>query len=269
MTVGLDIGGSTTKIVGVDDGAAPICVTVRASDPVTSAAGAVGKFLSIAAKKMADIERLAVTGVGAAAIGTDVLGIEIVSVDEFRAIGLGGLRLSGESRALVVSVGTGTAFVRAEGRDISHIGGSGVGGGTIIGLCSRLAGISDFEAIVEAAAGGRLENVDLALGDIARIAVGNLPPDATASNFGKISERASPEDLAAGVVNMVFQTVGMIAVMAARAEGCSCAVMVGKSTRLPMARAVLSWISSLYDIRFVVPELAEYATAIGAALALH
>ncbi|HET7839369.1 MAG TPA: pantothenate kinase, partial [Rectinemataceae bacterium] len=226
-------------------------------------------FLSIAGKKMGDIDRLAVTGVGAAFLGRDVLGIEVVSVDEFRAIGLGGLRLSGEKKALVVSVGTGTAFVRAEGRDIRHVGGSGVGGGTIIGLCSRLAGISDFDAIVEATAGGRLENVDLALGDISKVAVGNLPADATASNFGKVSERASGEDLAAGVVNMVFQTVGMIAVMAARAEGVSSAVMVGKSTRLPMARAVLAWISSLYDLRFVVPELAEYATAIGAALALH
>jgi type II pantothenate kinase len=269
MTVGLDIGGSTTKIVGVDDGAAPVCVTVRASDPITSAAGAVGKFLSIAGKRMADIDRLAVTGVGATFIGGDVLGIEVVSIDEFRAIGLGGLRLSGEKKALVVSVGTGTAFVRADGRDIRHVGGSAVGGGTILGLCSRLAGISDFDAIVEAAAGGKLENVDLALGDISRAAVGNLPADATASNFGKVSERASSEDLAAGVLNMVFQTVGMIAVMAARAEDCSCAVMVGRSTRMPLAKTVFDMLSKLYELRFVVPELAEYATAIGAALALH
>jgi len=268
MIVGIDIGGSTTKIVGVEDSGAPLCVTVRASDPVASAAGAVGKFLAISGKRISDIERLAVTGVGASFLGRDVLGIEATAVDEFRAIGLGGLRLSGLPRALVVSVGTGTAFVLAEGRAVRHVGGSGVGGGTLLGLGSRLAGVSDFDGLVEASREGRLEMVDLTIGDITAATVGSLPPSATASNFGKILDGAERADIAAGVVNLVFQTVGMIAIMAARAERCDDIVMVGKSMQLPMAKAILEGLSELYGTRFAIPELADYGTAIGAAFTL-
>jgi type II pantothenate kinase len=268
MIVGIDIGGSTTKIVGVEGSFVPLCVTVRASDPVASAAGAVGKFLATAGRRISDIERLAVTGVGASFLGPDVLGIEAHAVDEFKAIGLGGLRLSGLSRALVVSVGTGTAFVHAEGKDVRHVGGSGVGGGTLLGLGSRLAGVSDFAGLVEASREGRLEMVDLTIGDISATTIGSLPASATASNFGKILDGAERADIAAGVVNLVFQTVGMIAIMAARAERCDDIVMVGKSMQLPMAKQVLTGLSELYGARFSIPELADYGPAIGAAFTL-
>ncbi|HTX72328.1 MAG TPA: pantothenate kinase [Rectinemataceae bacterium] len=268
MIVGIDIGGSTTKIVGVEGVSSPLCVTVRASDPVASAAGAVGKFLATAGRRISDIERLAVTGVGASFLGPDVLGIEARAVDEFKAIGLGGLRLSGLPRALVVSVGTGTAFVRAEGREVRHVGGSGVGGGTLLGLGLRLAGVSDFEGLVEASREGRLDRVDLTIGDISSTRVGSLPADATASNFGKVLDGAEKSDLAAGVVNLVFQAVGMIAIMAARAEACEDIVMVGKSMRLPMATEVLEGLSALYGTRFLIPDLADYGTALGAAFTL-
>ena len=42
IKVGLDIGGSTTKIVGMREGKIIARDIVRAADPVTSAFGAVG-----------------------------------------------------------------------------------------------------------------------------------------------------------------------------------------------------------------------------------
>ena len=43
IKVGLDIGGSTTKIVGMRNGGIIASEIVKAADPVTSAFGAVGK----------------------------------------------------------------------------------------------------------------------------------------------------------------------------------------------------------------------------------
>lgn len=268
MTVGIDIGGTTTKIVGLSSTGEFVKTTVKASDPVASAAGAIGKFLQVAGKRIGDIRRLAVTGVGSSFLDADILGIEAVRVDEFHAIGLGGLRLSGADRALVVSVGTGTALVHAAGREARHVGGSGIGGGTVLGLGKALAGITDFDTLAEVAGRGLIENVDLTIGDISARAVGNLPSNATASNFGKMADRPSAEDMAAGIVNLVFQTVGVLAMLAARAEGDSSIVVVGNTMRIPMARTVLDSLYPVYGVRFLVPEHAEHATALGAALFL-
>jgi len=269
MIVGIDIGGTTTKIVSTDENERIIYTMVKANDPVASAAGAIGKYLSVADKRMSDITRLAVTGVGASFIKDDVLGIKAEHVEEFQAIGLGGLYLSGAKRALVVSVGTGTAIVHAEGRKARHLGGSGVGGGTILGLGKALVGITDFDSLSQAASRGNVENVDLMVQDISSRAVGTLPQNATASNFGKMSDRPSAEDYAAGIVNMVFQTVGMLAILAARAEKDSTIVVVGNTMQIPMAREVLDKLYPIHGVNFIVPELAQYATALGAALFLE
>lgn len=272
MIIGIDIGGTTTKIVGLGRGLGRdkkrLCATVKASDPVASAAGAIGKFLAVADAKMSDITRLAVTGVGSASIADEVLGIKAEHVEEFQAVGLGGIELSGVEKALVVSVGTGTAIVHAEGGQARHLGGSGVGGGTILGLSKAMAGISDFDTLALAASRGDAKKVDLLIGDISSKAVGALPSDATASNFGKMAERPGVDDLAAGIVNMVFQTVGVLAYFAARAAGDEVIVIVGNTMQIPLARDVLTRLYALYGMRFIIPEEAQYATALGAALYL-
>ena len=44
-TIGIDVGISTTKIVGVRDGEVSSPLRIRATDPVTSLYGAFGKYL--------------------------------------------------------------------------------------------------------------------------------------------------------------------------------------------------------------------------------
>ena len=63
----------------------------------------------------------------------DIYGIPTEQVEEFTAVGVGGLALSGVEKAVVVSMGTGTAFVWAQrGGEVRHLCGSGVGGGTLL-----------------------------------------------------------------------------------------------------------------------------------------
>lgn len=45
IVIGIDVGGSTTKIVGIDGQEIKSPMFVRATDPVTSLFGAFGKYL--------------------------------------------------------------------------------------------------------------------------------------------------------------------------------------------------------------------------------
>ena len=45
MIIGIDVGGSTTKIVGMKDGEIKHPMFVTAKDPVTSLFGAFGKYI--------------------------------------------------------------------------------------------------------------------------------------------------------------------------------------------------------------------------------
>jgi type II pantothenate kinase len=137
MIIGIDIGGTTTDIVGLKDGIIISPLTVKADDPITSAAGALGKFLETINISLSEIKKISATGVGARKVKNNLFGIPVMEVDEFQAIGTAGSFLSGLNKAVVVSMGTGTAVVTVNGSKIAHWGGSGVGGGTLIGLAGK------------------------------------------------------------------------------------------------------------------------------------
>lgn len=266
MILGIDIGGSTTKIVGVKDGKIIEPLTVEAKDPIASASGALGKFLSVNKLSLTSIEKVVITGVGASFITGDLLGLKVEKVEEFKALGYGGLFLSGLQKAIIVSMGTGTAFVKANQGSIQHLGGTGVGGGTILGLSKAMANLSSFDTILETARTGKPELVDLSVGDISRTEVGNLPSTITASNFGKMSDQATKNDITRGILTMVFQVIGMLAIFAARAEKYQDIVLSGKLVNIFQAQKTFSELGKLYEVKFHVPDHAEYCTAIGAGI---
>jgi len=243
---------------------------VEAADPLTSAYGALGKFINENSLALSDVKQIILTGVGSALFKKKVYGIPTSTVDEFQAIGLGGLALSKKKEGLVVSMGTGTAFVRAGKKGIFHIGGSGVGGGTVVGLGGQLCGVKSFKTLVNLAEKGRLSKVDLNVGDISTRAISNLTKEITASNFAKMEDGFSSADLAAGVLNMVFQTIGMMAVFACRNERMKDVVLTGTLSQVPSAKKVFEMLHSMHGVNFIIPKNAIYATATGAALSyLH
>jgi Pantothenate kinase, acetyl-CoA regulated len=264
--IGIDIGGSTTKIVGFDGKTMISPFLVRANDPVASVYGAFGKFLNINSLNIDDIERIMITGVGSSFVNNRLFGIPTGKVDEFMAIGMGGLFLSNLKKAIIVSMGTGTALVKAENNTAVHLGGTGVGGGTLLGLSNRMLNVRHFEELIETAAGGDLSNVDLTIGDISKEALENLPSETTASNFGKISDLVTKADLAMGIINLVFQTIGMIAVFNTRIDNIRDVVLTGNLTNVPQSQNIFEQLSVMYDVNFQTPQNAEYATAAGAAI---
>ena len=267
VILGIDIGGSTTKIVGLNTrGNVLSMLRVRAEDQVTSLYGALGNYLTSNRLALSDVKRVVLTGVGASYVEGDIYGLPTYKVDEFSASGTGALALSGQSSAVVVTMGTGTAFLHAGPEGVRHLCGSGIGGGTLGGLCHKLVGMERFGQIKLLAERGDLKQVDLTIADISKTAADSLHPDMTAANFGNLAEDASPADLAAGVVNLVLQAIGTMTVLACQSCKANTVVVIGSMTTLTQAEANFQLFEKLYGIHYIIPENATFATAIGAGL---
>ena len=273
IVIGIDVGGSTTKIVGFKrDGDKLERIApqfVKAHDPLTATYGAFGKFTDENNIPISSIDRVMMTGIGSSHVKHNLYGIECERVPEFNCIGMGGLYLSGLDRALVVSMGTGTALVSAtRGGDMKYLGGTGVGGGTLVGLSKLLVGAEGIDHIVEYAEGGDLANIDLRIKDLAsHDSMTGLGDDVTAANFGNVSDVASKSDMALGIMNMVYETVGMVSVFASRHAGVRDIVLTGNLTRLGFCHQKFEEFNHMgYGVNFRIPECAQFATVIGAAL---
>lgn len=268
MIVGVDIGASTTKAAALEQSHVMGLESARTRGGRESVQTILSEILSATGRRHKDIERIAVSGGGARSIGDTILGLPAIRVGEIEAIGLGGLTLSGKERALIVSMGTGTALVIAseEGKKIQHIGGTGVGGGTIDGLSRWMLDTDEFEVIEMMATRGNADKVDLTVADIAGGPVGIVPGDATASNFGRLTVDADRNDVAAAIFNMVSQAIGVITVMAARAYHLEeDVVLVGKLIQSKKITELMYDVARIFKIGICIPRNGEYCVAIGAA----
>ena len=240
LVIGIDVGGSTTKIVGLNDGQILSPMFITAADPITSLFGAFGKYIYDNGITLADIEHVMLTGVGSSGVTTPIYGLPTSKADEFQADGLGARFDSGLDKLTVVSMGTGTTLVSVDGDDIKHLGGIGIGGGTLMGLAHLLLK-TDLEG---------------------------LPLHATASLFGKVRHvTPSDHDVALGIICMVLESIGSAAVLSKLNTGVRDFVLIGNLTRLPQCAVVFPRIEEIYGVKFHIPTHAEYCTALGAALA--
>ena len=269
IVVGIDIGGSTTKIAGFRGNEMLVPVQISASNAVASLFGAFGKFLYDNKLELNDIQQVNLTGVGSSEINQPIYGLPTYKVDEFTANGVGGGYFAGDTKEfMVVSMGTGTSFVGVKDGIPVHLGGIGIGGGTIIGLSKLMLNTNDIDKIQELAAGGKVGNIDLRIGDISKNPLPGLNLEITASNFGKASSRATCEDKAAGIVHMVIESICQTAALIAQGTEMKDFILIGALTNFPECEQVSRMIKTMFpELNFIVPEDGEYGTAIGTALA--
>ena len=268
IVVGIDIGGSTTKIAGFREDSMLIPVQISADSAVASLFGAFGKFLYDNDLQLTDIGQVNLTGVGSSEIRQDIYGVPTFRVDEFSANGVGGGYFAGnKTEFMVVSMGTGTSFVEVRNNVPRHLGGIGIGGGTITGLSKLMLNTNDVGKIQELASGGKVGNIDLRIGDISKNPLPGLDLEITASNFGKASSRANCEDKAAGIVHMVIETICQTAVLISNGTDIKDFVLIGNLINFPECWNVCEMIRTMYPhVNFIIPEDGEYGTAIGTAL---
>ena len=267
IVIGIDVGISTTKIVGIDEKGMVISpIRIKATDPITSLYGAFGKYLHDNKIKLDEIEHVMLTGVGAAYIDEHIYGLPTSKSEKFIADGLGAKYESKLDRMIVVSMGTGTSLVKCDGENIKHIGGIGIGGGTLAGLSRIMLKTDDIKQITNLAKDGDVSKINLLIKDISAKPLPGLPMSAVASLFSNAKTNASREDIAKGLIWMVLQCIGSATILSSLESGIKDFVLIGNLSLLPLCREVYPAMEKVYGVRFHVPKYSEFCTAIGAAL---
>lgn len=258
MILGIDLGSSTTKLVLMDGERIVEKQRIPHGEPVEPIIRKMGP------KK---IEKIRIVGAGASFIEGNILDIPTERVTEFKAIAKGGAYLSGLSKCLVVSLGTGTAFVHSDGENSEHAGGTGMGGASLVAFARYGLQMEDAKEFMELAENGDIHRAELLIGDISKTDIGSLFANATAANMAKIDKDSRPEDYAFGVCNMIFQNIAVMAVMADRPWQTGKIVVMTSVGQTAFARRCFKEVGELYHYDFLVPEDSVFGVAIGAVLA--
>jgi len=267
IVAGLDIGGTNTEGVILKDGKI-LSKTLLLGGNEFIAGECFDSIVEKAGIKKDDIDAIAVTGGGGRKIRDNYFGKEFKRVDEIESIGRGAMHLSGEKNLFVANIGTGTSFVLAKGGKITHLGGSGVGGGTIKGLGSILLDSTADEVEMLASSGNR-QNVDMTVFDIIGSDLLNIPADATAANFGKVLVDYKRDDVASAILNMISESIGVMSYFAAKSEKLENNILIcGRVSVNELIKSRILETIGLFGGKAKIPENAEYCTAIGAALSV-
>ncbi|HTO53894.1 MAG TPA: hypothetical protein VMR50_10950 [Myxococcota bacterium] len=217
--------------------------------------------------------RVIATGGGAARLVRELDGLEVRTVPEFNAWARGAPLLAARNglalpeRYLVAAVGTGTSVLGLEPGHARRIGGSALGGGTLMGLSRLLLGIDSFDALCALAAAGDRRKVDLLVSDIYPGGDIALPGDLNASSFAKLESR-EPHDLAHALIGMIGENVGLICGNLARTFGASAVLYCGSTLfHNPELVQILTWVTAMNGATAHFPEHGAFCGALGAVAA--
>ena len=268
MDISIDFGITVTDIIKRDKGVLSHQMTLSKEEPSSSLL----KQLLPDIDFKSDVNFLAVTGGKHLNLGDEIETTKIIHVNEIDAVGEGAMNLSGlnnKNPTIIVSAGSGTACILARDGQFMHCSGTGVGGGTVLGLSKLLLGTTNPDEIAKLAKEGNESGVDLILEDVVSGPIGELPSDTTAVNFGKISKldsEISKQDIAAGIVNLVGQTAARIATSVATTFNAKEIVVVGRSPSFNGLKDSLEQAASIMGFSPHFPTNGEYASALGALL---
>ncbi|WP_010647990.1 pantothenate kinase [Oceanobacillus massiliensis] len=170
---------------------------------------------------------------------------------------------------ILVSIGTGSSIFHVTAADSERIAGSGIGGGTLMGLGSLIAGNKDFAALTQLASKGNHEHSDLLVKDIYAPNEPPVPGSLTAANFGKahVNSSATVEDHLAALMQLIGETILSLAWQAAVSKQIRQIIFVGSTLtgNTPLKNVLGSFQETLlYEPLF--PQKGAYAGAIGAML---
>jgi type II pantothenate kinase len=185
----------------------------------------------------------------------------IIFIDEIKAIAKGGAKLAGLDSCIVTSCGTGTAVTSYECGHAKHLCGTGVGGGTLVGLSKIITGTNDIRKIIEMTADGNSKACNLSIGDVCGYDIGLLNSDMTASNFAKQGQ-FSKQDIVSSLSRMVSETIIMLSCTAS--HEIKDIVFTGRVSTIPLFVNIISEFQTIFPgKRFHLPKKREYATAYG------
>jgi type II pantothenate kinase len=155
-------------------------------------------------------------------------------VDEFHAMAVGSKCLLEElgeriEDYILISIGTGTSIYYVSSDSFERLTGTGLGGGTFIGLGTILAHTSSYHFLIDCAKKGEASKVDLLVKDIYEYTQISINGDLTAANFGKIDHSNIPqiEDQVAALLQMIAENIMLLAIHMANIKNVKHLVFVG------------------------------------------
>ncbi len=258
-TAGIDLGGCLAKIAHGDDPFQLVTFPASNLDAV------------IAYLKARNLSYLVLTGGGSVKQRAAFAGFHVVTTSEFEASARGANYLLEHQGGAVfpymlVSIGTGTSISKVDQAGSQRVTGTGVGGGTLLGLGAVLTGQDTYGEIIGKAASGDRSGVDTLVRDIYDGDLPGLGGDVTAANFGKVASR-QPEDLGRAALQMIGEVIAVIACLAAKNVSAQEVLYVGGALRdNPVLVQVLESITQFMGQRSRFVRHGEYVGAIGALL---
>lgn len=262
MQIGVDVGGSLTKMVTISSGERQYRLLEH-----TDAA-------EVAASLPPEREIYA-TGCGAKDLASR-LQVPVTIVDELQSFCAGARQLvlekdPGAEPFVLTSIGTGTSIFHVSPSTGTRAAGTGVGGGTITGLGSMLLSTTEFAAIMDLASKGKRQRVDLMVSDLyPDTAESPVLSALTAANFGRKSFRdADKADIASAIVQMVVETVAVLSIQVARTYRTRTVVVAGSPSSHPIIRERFLAMGRFLGHEFDFLEHGPFCGALGAVLLGH
>lgn len=213
--MGIDVGGTLTKIAYLDDNKELQLKRFQSSD-----LQAVASFIA----EHKELEIIGMTGGRAEQLRQWITAsVEFSYLVEFEATLTGVKYLLNKEglhyeTAIITNIGSGTSIHYMNEESYKRVGGTGVGGGTLVGLSSLLTGVYLYGEMSSLANEGSRKGIDLMVADIfqGQEVPAPLNPNLTASNFGKaaLNPQASYEkkDLLATVSRLVGEVITTLSI---------------------------------------------------------
>lgn len=261
--IGIDAGGSLVKLAYFDHG------KIHTKTFSSLDMDAVFEWLSI----LSPNAELFVTG-GKVRAFKKLPSFNYHLVDEFQAVTRGASYLLKEKAInyeeyILVNIGTGTSIFHVTHKSYERVLGSGIGGGTLMGLGYLITRKNDFQTFTTMASNGDSQKSDLLVRDIYEPEEPPIYGDLTAANLGKahLNKDATEHDHLASVMRMIGETILLLASQVAAAKQLKQIVFVGGTvTNNPALKEVFAQFRDMMSYEPVFLEKGTHTGAIGALL---
>ncbi|WRP08594.1 type II pantothenate kinase [Rossellomorea aquimaris] len=256
--IGIDAGGTLTKIV-YEEGRVLHFKTFSSEQQEN-----VLQWLTT----MAQNHKLYITGGKAKKWGEIFPHARIVG--EFEAVCSGAKLLLKEEKIdlklfILINIGTGTSIFKVDENRCERLLGSGLGGGTFMGLGGLLTEESDYFELVRLSKEGKRELVDLSVRDVYEAMNSPVPEHLTAANFAKGDSSSKKADKLRALTNMIAETIILLASQASQAHKLEHFVFIGSTLRSnPALKEDLSQFQDMLSYNPIFPEKGAYAGSLGA-----
>ena len=225
--------------------------------------------------KNLDLKTIGVTGRGALSI-KGKLNARVMKINEFVACGAGArylLRTQNRDENepfVLVDVGTGTSVMAVKGTMVTRLGGTALGGGTLIGLGRIVTRRNiNYGELCDIAQHGTRAKIDLQVRDVYEQGEVGVDPNFTASNFGKVAlggiDASDESDWISGLIGLIGENIALLAISLADTVNCSHICYGGATLRnIPALTEVLLYSAQCFGKRALILPHCEYLGALGA-----